>query len=617
MKKNNILIKKIVNIIKEKRQIIFALFAFTFYIIYYFQTKDEIILKSAVPAAVVAAAKVAGKAALAGAKTGAIKGAAQGAMNKNEDESRLKSMAKGAASGAAKGAVSGANGSLSDSAKSTLNANKNINNNSASNSSSRVDNSKSNSNESAVSNKKNNDSNKSDVDKDKTSNSNDKDNSKTNKNKDNKLPNENEEDNDEEYEEDNVDDKKTNSSKNKKKGLLIGCITILFIPLLFIPILLTIIISPLTKIFSGFDCENSASIICADKDNISFWEKSKNFFQYGSFNSTDNVIKDELDSVYDKYYDKYNVKIDIPLLLSSLLVDATEYDDQVVDEESGTKFDINDVLKKRIQYMDELAKLQIATVEREYICIYNEENKYIKEYVGLRPMEYDEDEQTIKKCSQEGEHVYDYYSALDIEGYYDRLYINSKVLKDIYENDKVGSDELIKILIKEIEENKETFNYFYTEEDAETKYGNIPAELLADINVNLSSPISGNYSITLLYGKFFNLKKHKGIDLVSDDLNIYSAGNGIVSKVYTEKLGGNVIEITHTTASGKQYVTQYAHLSKMFVSVGNNIAAGEVIGIMGSTGESTGIHLHFQMFDADNRNKTYNTVDLFPDANIL
>ena len=54
---------------------------------------------------------------------------------------------------------------------------------------------------------------------------------------------------------------------------------------------------------------------------------------------------------------------------------------------------------------------------------------------------------------------------------------------------------------------------------------------------------------------------------------------------------GNTVMIDH----GGGFVTLYAHQSKLGVSVGETVGAGEVIGYIGSTGQSTGPHLHFEI----------------------
>ena len=90
---------------------------------------------------------------------------------------------------------------------------------------------------------------------------------------------------------------------------------------------------------------------------------------------------------------------------------------------------------------------------------------------------------------------------------------------------------------------------------------------------------------------------HKGIDIARTDRStippIYAAESGVV--VLAGSLGGygNIIKIKHD--SGVE--TIYAHLSKINVNVGQEVQRGETIGIMGSTGMSTGIHLHFEVYE--------------------
>lgn len=88
-------------------------------------------------------------------------------------------------------------------------------------------------------------------------------------------------------------------------------------------------------------------------------------------------------------------------------------------------------------------------------------------------------------------------------------------------------------------------------------------------------------------------KYHYGIDLGGENGDpIYSAFDGVVRYAHYNNGGyGNLVVIRHYNG----LETYYAHLSKIHVKSGIRIKAGEIIGEMGSTGHSTGNHLHFEM----------------------
>ena len=69
---------------------------------------------------------------------------------------------------------------------------------------------------------------------------------------------------------------------------------------------------------------------------------------------------------------------------------------------------------------------------------------------------------------------------------------------------------------------------------------------------------------------------------------IHAAADGTVSFVGQIRGYGNVVEVSH----GNGLLTRYAHMSKTMAKVGQRVAAGDVIGAIGSTGRSTGPHLH-------------------------
>jgi murein DD-endopeptidase MepM/ murein hydrolase activator NlpD len=87
-------------------------------------------------------------------------------------------------------------------------------------------------------------------------------------------------------------------------------------------------------------------------------------------------------------------------------------------------------------------------------------------------------------------------------------------------------------------------------------------------------------------------RRHAGVDLPGPPLtSIHSTGEGIVRIAGRAGGYGNLVEIEHP--GGVR--TRYGHLARILVSAGAAVRQGEVIGRMGSTGRSTGTHLHYEV----------------------
>ncbi len=94
------------------------------------------------------------------------------------------------------------------------------------------------------------------------------------------------------------------------------------------------------------------------------------------------------------------------------------------------------------------------------------------------------------------------------------------------------------------------------------------------------NPVTGNYGI------------HGGIDLAADSgTKINPALSGKVLKAKYSSDYGNFVMIDH----GDNVITLYAHCSKLLVSAGDYVDENDVIALVGSTGRSTGPHLHFEV----------------------
>ena len=137
--------------------------------------------------------------------------------------------------------------------------------------------------------------------------------------------------------------------------------------------------------------------------------------------------------------------------------------------------------------------------------------------------------------------------------------------------------ELIHNVLPEIDKN---------EIDFEGRYGWIPlsekikAEKIPDI-----IPVSG-----VISKKYSEKEKHLGVDFAAKNEDpIYASASGIVISVNETEDLGLTIKIDHQNG----YITSYSHLGKASVKQGKKVEKGDLIGIVGSTGKTTGPHLHY------------------------
>lgn len=113
---------------------------------------------------------------------------------------------------------------------------------------------------------------------------------------------------------------------------------------------------------------------------------------------------------------------------------------------------------------------------------------------------------------------------------------------------------------------------------------------------------TANQRITSEFGKrdFAGMQWHSGIDLgpitpgVEGD-ELYAAADGIVRVSKADSGNKSIGYGYYIIIEHEGYCTLYAHLQKLELQVGENVKAGQVIGHMGNTGESTAPHLHFEI----------------------
>lgn len=120
-------------------------------------------------------------------------------------------------------------------------------------------------------------------------------------------------------------------------------------------------------------------------------------------------------------------------------------------------------------------------------------------------------------------------------------------------------------------------------------------------------PVSGPFRVTCEYHKQGNnwaCGHHTGIDLVSYNRLVYGTCDGVVHRVGFDKYYGNYIDVYNKNDDTHHW---FCHLASYKVKIGDKINRTRVIGVMGSTGNSTGVHLHFEIRLACNKyDKTSN-----------
>ncbi len=110
-----------------------------------------------------------------------------------------------------------------------------------------------------------------------------------------------------------------------------------------------------------------------------------------------------------------------------------------------------------------------------------------------------------------------------------------------------------------------------------------------DETVKFSYPVNGR--LTSKFGeKRSNGTIHNGIDLAAPSgTPILAPEKGLVTSVWKDAINGNALKLLHYQG----YTTGYAHLLNVSVKVGDRITKGQKIGEVGSTGRSSGPHLHW------------------------
>ncbi|MGI6030625.1 MAG: M23 family metallopeptidase [Eubacteriales bacterium] len=157
---------------------------------------------------------------------------------------------------------------------------------------------------------------------------------------------------------------------------------------------------------------------------------------------------------------------------------------------------------------------------------------------------------------------------------------------------------------------------FYQDLDTGEWREDIPAEtpLREEILQGLQAPIQG--VVTSVYGERVHpitgaVAFHYGVDVApveASQYDIHAAAGGQVAKAGCNDTSGNYLLLDH----GDGVQTFYAHCSQLYKEVGETVTPGEIIAKVGSTGLSTGDHLHFEVREGEKIYDPQNWVDFQP-----
>ena len=110
-----------------------------------------------------------------------------------------------------------------------------------------------------------------------------------------------------------------------------------------------------------------------------------------------------------------------------------------------------------------------------------------------------------------------------------------------------------------------------------------------DSSMIITSPFGWRMHPVLGYQKF-----HSGVDFGAQcGEPIYAMASGVVLDVSSSISAGNYVDVNHGMLGGNSVITEYLHMQRIYVSPGQSVSAGTVLGEVGMTGYATGCHLHF------------------------
>lgn len=222
------------------------------------------------------------------------------------------------------------------------------------------------------------------------------------------------------------------------------------------------------------------------------------------------------------------------------------------------------------------------------------------------------DDEIFNTVVKDGIAYYKYYAILDDDD--EKIYVSNfetaeKIIEELKDSESNNIDDLsiiekyetklenfsdIKTAVSELYEKKPVVVAKKTTKLSSNKVSTSfsISKSRPSLGISLTRPVSG--SISSRFGSISRIRSgvHTGLDIAaSRGTTIKAAASGtVVFSGYKGSLG-NMIAIDH----GNGVLTYYGHCSRLYVSVGTRVSQGTSIAAVGSTGNSTGPHLHFEV----------------------
>ena len=247
-----------------------------------------------------------------------------------------------------------------------------------------------------------------------------------------------------------------------------------------------------------------------------------------------------------------------------LLNDRPEYDFNLVKKDVQTKDE--EILAGIINSCDIYYKVYAINVNDEEVCLVES---------------LAEAQKLVDKVNEEQED-YTKKATVKISEKYEKEY---EAIEDI----EVAANDIIAPIKKENDSIVKKYTQYASTKSVSKEV--LDALYSSNVELSFTYPIKSKYTVTSRYG-WRRSGFHTGIDYAAVyGTPIYAAEDGVVTCSQWSGNYGYLVKIQHPGG----FETRYAHCSRFAVSVGDTVKKGDVIAYVGSTGNSTGPHVHLEI----------------------